>query len=140
MRSQAGSPTLSVDLVADLAGFEASLRRADGVLGQSVSRMEAKARQLDATLARTGKSFDFGLSAAPLDRFADDLTDVQRRIDGMFQQSGASARASASAFQEIEQAGRSVDLLEMELDPTVAALRRFEAAQRSVASAVEAGA
>ena len=69
-------------------------------------------------------------------RYEDVISSLQR-VEAA---NAGSARASAEVFQQFDAAADSVSALERQLDPATAALQQYEAAQRTVARAVEMGA
>ncbi|SFI35377.1 hypothetical protein [Albimonas pacifica] len=69
-------------------------------------------------------------------RYEDVISSLQR-VEAA---NAGSARASAEVFQQFDAAADSVAGLERQLDPATAALHQYEAAQQTVARAVELGA
>lgn len=138
MRS-GGPAALSVDIDANLALYEAALAEADALLARAGGKMSGRAREIDRALEQVGRNFGSGFDQqiAEMDR---GLSQVQARINGMFASSGGSARESGAFLREALDAGDAVRALEAQLDPAVAALHRYEAAQEQVARAVEMGA
>lgn len=81
--------------------------------------------------------------AAPLRDAATGISDVQARIAQVIpglQGLGGSARDSARAFMEIDQARSAFERLRMSIDPVYAASMQYEQAVEAVSAAVDRGA